>query len=229
MHSKLVNNKILQTNIYDHKLNLILKNEYSRTGCNLVDSTIYVYSNKNQLLEQRHYSAIDVLSNCTSKFSLKDQILFKYNPKGVLVNRNVLKGVALEDIKKNKNIFKDLKDSLSLLQTYVSDIKFIADNTANSNLKYENINNVNIYTFKINAILSILLEYGIPTNELLLQAKIYIENNHLIKDEFKFENYILTRVYDYKNSLLQKVIIENTQIDNKNKSLSTEYFVKMKL
>jgi len=229
MHSKLVNNKILQTNIYDHKLNLILKSEYSRTGCNLVDSTIYVYSNKNQLLEQRHYSAIAVLSNCKSKFILKDQILFKYNPNGVLVNRNVLKGFALEDSEKNKNIFKDLKDSLSLLKSYISDIKFIADNTANSNLKYENINNGNIYTFKINAIPSILLEYGIPTNELLLQAKIYTENDHLINDEFKFQNYILTRKYDYKNNLLQKVTIENTQIDSKDKSISIESFVKTKL
>jgi len=229
MHSKLVNNKILQTNIYDHKLNLILKNEYSRAGCNLVDSTTYVYSNKNQLLEQRHYSAIDVLSNCKSKFILKNQILFEYNLKGVLVNRNVLKGIASEDSEKNKNIFKDLKDSLSLLKTYISDIKFIADNTENPNLKYENINNVNIYTFKINAIPSILLEYGIPTNELLLQAKIYIENNHIIKDEFKFQNYILTRKYDYKNNLLQKVTIENTQIDSKNKSISIESFVKTKL
>ncbi|MFD2584364.1 hypothetical protein ACFSR6_17825 [Pedobacter vanadiisoli] len=229
MHSKLVNNKILQTNIYDHKLNLILKNDYSRTGCNLVDSTIYVYSNKNKLLEERHYSAIDVLSNCKSKFILKDQVLFKYNPKAVLVNINVLKGLVLEDSEKNNNIFKDLKDSLSLLKTYISDIKFIANNTANSNLKYENTNNSNVYTFKVNAIPSILLEYGIPTNELLLQAKIYITNNHLIKDEFKFQNYILTRKYDYKNNILQKVTIENTQIENKDKSISIEYFVKTKL
>lgn len=229
MHSKFVNNKMLQTNIYDRKLNIILKNEYSRTGCNLVDSTIYVYSNKNQLLEQRHYSAIDVLSNCKSKFILKDQILFKYNSKGVLIDRNTLKGLYLEDNEKNKNIFKNLKDSLSLLKTYISDIMFIADNIEKSNLKFENINNGNIYTFKVNAIPSILLEYGIPTNELLLKTKIYITNNYLIKDEFKFQNYILTRKYDYKNNLLQKVTIENMQIDNKDKSISIESFVKTKL
>ena len=34
---------ILQTNLYDDQFNLIVKKEYSRVGCNLVDSIIYIY------------------------------------------------------------------------------------------------------------------------------------------------------------------------------------------
>lgn len=233
MNTTSVVHKILKSNTYDNNLNIIIEKDYSRTGCNLVDSTIFSYADRNQLIEKKHYSAVDVLSNCRSKFDLREHILFKYNSYGGLLSRQVLKGIDLEVVNKsdakNINFATSLKDSLSLLKIYISDLQFIADNTSVENFEQKNIGNTNIYLFNVNAVTSILLDYGIPSSELLLKAKVFIQNKKIIKDEFIFEKYILTRTYFYENNLLQKVVIENNQISNNSKSISIESFINSEL
>lgn len=228
-HSKRLVNKILQTNLYDERLNLIEENEYSRVGCNLVDSTIYNYNLNNQLIDKKHFTPIEVLENCKSKFGLRDHIKYIYDSKGELTGQEALKGVSLEKInsstKENKSNVLKVKDSLMLLKDYLSDIDFIVNKTTPDNIESRIVKSVNIRSYHINGIPSILMDYGIPINEFLTVVVAHVENKKLVKDEFKFKNYWLIRSYSYKNNILDKVTIETINKSDNSKAVSTETFI----
>lgn len=228
-YSGSIKGKILQTNLYDDKSNLVIKKEYSRVGCNIVDSTVYSYDSNNWLIDKKHFAPIDII-NCKSQFSLRDHIGYRYNSKGGLLEKNILKGFDQEGLndsisKKNGANYIEVKDSLQLLKDYLKDINLIISHVGIKDVVKTKSGSVNIYSCSLNDVPAILTDYGVPSNELLIALTLYIEDEKLIKDKFQFANYSLTRIYSYKNNLIQNVSVENIHTNAKRKSFSTEYFI----
>lgn len=218
-------NKLLQSNYYDKRHNLILMKNYSRSGCNLVDSITFAYNPQNRLVEKKHYTPVEVLDNCKSKFKLRDHILYKYNKKQELIVE-VVKGVDIESLRKeDKNLSIALKDSLGLINGYLSDINLIVNSVDTTNAKSKVMNSLYVDVYTYNNIPSILMQYGIPVNEYLISATTYIKDNVLVKDEFNFKNYHLIRVYSYKNNILDNVIIETIRKSDRTRTKSAEKFI----
>lgn len=216
--------------MYDDQFNLIVKKEYSRVGCNLVDSIIYRYDSKNHLIEKSQFAPTGTLKDCKSLFNLRNQIRYTYDSKGKLLAKKILKGVDMEErsnllIGKNKLNYIEVADSLKLLNDYVKDINFIISHVDIKDLVKKNSGSLIIYSYKLNEVPSILMHYGIPIEERLMTGSVYIKDNKLIRDEFRFKRYFLTRTYTYKNDIIQNVLIENIQMENKNKATSREYFI----
>jgi hypothetical protein len=229
-YAESIKGKIIQINDYDDRLNLVLKREYSRVGCNVVDSTIYQYDSRNHLIEKSHFTPTEILKDCKSLFSLRNHIKYVYDAKGKLFTKKALIGIDLEEtsdslIRKNKISYIGVVDSLQLLNDYVKDINFILSHVEVRDLVKKTSGSVTVHSYRINDVPSILMDYGIPDEEPLMAGSVYVENNKLIKDEFRFKRYFLTRIYTYKNNIIQNVSIENIQINNKNKAISKEYFV----
>lgn len=224
-----IKEKILQTNLYDDKCNLVIKKEYSRVGCNIVDSTVYSYDSNNRLIDKQHFTPIDII-DCKSQFSLRDHIGYRYNSRGELLEKNILKGFDQEGLndsisKKNGVNYIEVKDSLQLLKDYLKDINLIISHVGIKDVVKTKSGSVSIYSYRFNDVPAILTDYGVPSNELLIAFTIYVEDEKLIKDKFQFENYSLTRTYSYKNDLIQNVSVENIHTNTKRKSFSTEYFI----
>ncbi|NQX41268.1 hypothetical protein SAMN05421820_107194 [Pedobacter steynii] len=225
-------NKIIKSNFYDRKSNLIITTEYSRVGCNLIDSTSYSYNSKQQIVEEKHYTSVGFKdgTTCLSIFDLKDHIKYIYDDKDQILSRQLLKGNGSNILRKvdSSNSFY-VKDSLSLLKEYLSDIDFVILKTDPKNIDKKDFGSekVNIYTF--NAVPSILMNYGIPINEVLKSLTTCVKDERIIKDMFVFENYCLTRAYKYKNGLIDRVIIESVKNVDNSKALSTEYFIQVPL
>ena len=209
-------------------MNLIVENEYSRVGCNLIDSTRYLYNLKQQIAEEKHYVSIGIKdgSTCQSIFDLKDHIKYIYDVKDQFLSKKWLKGsdYNFRGNVDNSNSFY-VKDSLSLLKEYLSDLDLIMSKTEPKNIHKRGSGAEKINTYNFDNTPSILMNYGIPINEILESLTTYIKDELIVKDEFVFQNYYLTRTYEYKNNIIDRVTIESVKKADNSKALSTEYFV----
>lgn len=127
--------------------------------------------------------------------------LYTYHPQYDIDTR-VLKKYALHDkIKYQKNSRIHFGDEYNLSDNYSRDLDFLFKTKLNPN-------HDNKLIFHEKIVPSLLIEYGIPYNEILDSCKYKVTKNGLLSsDDFYFANYSVTRKYNYVNSTLKKVII----------------------
>lgn len=143
-----------------------------------------------------------------------------YHPYYDIDTRRLKKYALHEKIKFQKTSRIHFNDKYNLSDKYSKDLDFLFSTKLNPN-------HDNKLIFDKKNAPSLLMEYGIPYDEILDSCKYkVVEKGLLSSDEFYFENYSLTRQYYYVNSMLKKVIIS---VKNNLRSETNEYVEEFKV
>lgn len=97
-----------------------------------------------------------------------------------------------------------LNDKLNLAFDYYNDILYCF---GFKNKTLVNKGNDHLVKFQRGYAPSIMTDYGVPYNEILLSIKYRINNNILLRDECDFKNYNVKREFIYENNYLSEVIV----------------------
>lgn len=206
--------KILEKRYYNFNSNILTITQFSRVGCNVIDSARFSYNNKNQLILKENYEPLEVKEKTceTISYKLRNKYSFEYDSHGIFQNYTDSKGRKIKEMPFYSKTL-NLKDSLGLLNDYLQNIYFVK-NTLPNKISYLTNNSFSCKTNE--TIYGIFSEYGISNNEVLSLINVTINDSLLIQDEFIFSNYSLNREYYYNNDgLLKSVIVTTRMIPSK--------------
>lgn len=227
-NERLMTDKLLEERYYDSKSNLKEKIEYSYVGCNATDSTAFAYGDKNRLSDKLHFTGADVIKkDCKTVYKLSEKFHYTYDRSGRLLRIDVVNdGTRRKTISPPKSLLM-IRDSLTLLEDYVSDIQFILSVTKPKHISKIKKPDGDIVKCYFNGTPYVFLtDYGIPDHEFLKSMTVYLTGGRLAKDEFAFRNYFLVRTYFYEKGVLSKVVITTTDNKLKRNGVSVESFVR---
>lgn len=227
-NERLMTDKLLEERYYDSKSNLTEKIEYSRVGCNATDSTVFTYGDRNQLSNKLHFRGVDFIKkDCKTVYKLSEKFHYTYGHNGRLLNINIVDdGMHRKTINPPKSLLM-IRDSLTLLEDYISDIQLILSVAKPKNISKIKKSDEDVVKCYLNGTPYLFLtDYGIPDNEFLKSMTVYLTGGRLIKDEFTFRSYFLVRTYFYEKGILSKVVITTTDDKLKRNGVSVESFIR---
>jgi len=180
-----------RTLIYLIKVNLNIK----------TDSIVFNYNKSNLLNRQIEYT-IDNKNIVSDDYN---DIEYSYNENKDLIGVNT----NLKTVQKYnpKYLSLEFKNPLGLVDLELADVDLVVSNSENLPIKKQLKSGGYSLSYKSGFIVNEISRYGIPLNSILRTMNLFIKDKFIIKDEFIFDNFNLSRDYIYKDDKILKIII----------------------